>query len=536
MFLMRHELGLMWKEFRFSLKRSLTIVLITQVIVMAVAVNIALEFILSALFNTYPTVAKDLVDSFVKAGLTESRISDIVYLVFFLFLVASLIRGILSSGFGLLFTRVDENIISSSPMAPHALYIAKKFKRFMIHILGVTTLLVAVFPAISRIGFTGIRLVYLFVVLLTMIEFYGLTENTSYSVSRMLTMRHRRFKAIGLFLLIVLMSYVVVLPLLVLLGVDMSPITLLIQFYPPYMFSKIATLSPSFDIMSGTLSIVVVGIVFFILASSTAKFGLKRWSSSPRLAQTRGRFLQLRKNGLNWKPGSKNDVNLVLMKDFWVTIRNPTRFLIPLVIALALMFFTLQLQLMLHLPQLQPTLTMYTEPIFLFSTYLVAVFILSPAWDSFAGERRTVYLLKTAPIDPSNIIKGKYLFALIKSLLYVAPIVVAISFVLPHTGDISIALLEVAPILLVSNALGVLASVSYPPAYRGVGPPPFLIVLGLPLFSAVLTAIIPISFMTYYNDPTLFVFVSIGMLLYAFLVVAICIKRATRSFIRLQEI
>jgi hypothetical protein len=147
-----------------------------------------------------------------------------------------------------------------------------------------------------------------------------------------------------------------------------------------------------------------------------------------------------------------------------------------------------------------------------------------------------VYLLKTAPIDPSNIIKGKYLFALIKSLLYVAPIVAAISFVLPHTGDISIALLEVAPILLVSNALGVLASVSYPPAYRGVGPPPFLIVLGLPLFSAVLTAIIPISFMTSYADPTLFVFVSIGMLLYAFLVVTLCIKRATRSFIRLQEI
>jgi hypothetical protein len=470
-------------------------------------------------------------------------------------LVASLVRGVLSSSFGWLFNRVDENLISPSPMAPHALYIAKKFKRFVIHIMGVAVLLVAIFPFISRIGFTGFQLALLFVSLLAMVEFYGLTENISHCLSRALVARGRRSRLLGLTGLIVVLSFIVFIPLLSTLGVNLGPINSLFYFYPPYTISRIfilntkiigfgflfpitvITLNNSFEVMaSETISILCATIVFAFIAASSAGFGLKRWSSSPRLSQTRGRFLQLRKSELRWKPGSKNDVNLILKKDFWVTIRNPAKFLIPLAITLILMGFSLELQSMFSFPQLQVSSTAYTEPIFLLSSYLAAVFVLPPAWDSFASERRTVYLLKTAPIIPSNIVKGKYLFALIKSFSYVAPIVIAFSFILPHTLNISIVLLEVILILMVSNAVGVLASVSYPPAYRGVGPPPFLIVVGLPLLSALLTAIIPLSFMTYFVDPTLFAVASIGMVLYSFMVLSLCVGRAAKSFNSLQEI
>jgi hypothetical protein len=495
-----------------------------------------LELILSVLFDTYPEVVIGLVDSLVKAGLTSSRISDLVYWLFLLFLVASFVRGILSSSFGWLFTRVDENLLSASPISPHALYIAKKVKGFLVHFIGVTMLVIAGFPFISRIGFSGIRLVFLFLSLLAILEFYGLTENVFHCLSRALLVRRRSSKMLGLVCLVILSSFIVAIPLLIILGVNLGIVNLLLNLYPPYILSRILTLNPSLDIASGTVTLLGTTVVFFIIAASIARFGLKRWSSSPRLAQTRGSFLQLRKNELKWRHGSKNDVSLILMKDFWVTIRNPAKFLIPLAIALVLTVFTLQFESVFSLPQPQLEAARYTEPIFLLSIYFIAVFVLPPAWDSFAGERRTVYLLKTSPVDPSSIVKGKYLFALIKSLLYVTPIVVAVSFVIPHTLDVSIALFEVILILFVSNAVGVLASVSYPPAYRGVGPPPFLIVMGLPLLSALLTAIIPLSFMAYYVDPTLFVFTSMSMLFYSFLVLVICVKRATRSFIRLQEI
>lgn len=278
----------MWKEFKFSLKRSLTIVLIVQVVVMVAIFNIALELILSALFNTYPATAKDLVDSLVKAGLTSSRISDLVYWVFLLFLVASFVRGILSSSFGWLFTRVDENLISASPLSPHALYVAKKVKGFAVHSIGVTMLIIAGFPFISRIGFDGIRLVFLFLSLLAMVEFYGLTENVFHCLSRALLVKRRSSKMLGLVCLVVLSSFIATIPLLIILGVNLGSVSLLLNLYPPYIFSRILTLNPSLDIASGTVALLGTAVVFFIIAASTAGFGLKRWSSSPRLAQTRG--------------------------------------------------------------------------------------------------------------------------------------------------------------------------------------------------------------------------------------------------------
>jgi hypothetical protein len=177
----------------------------------------------------------------------------------------------------------------------------------------------------------------------------------------------------------------------------------------------------------------------------------------------------------------------------------------------------------------------YTDPIFILSTYLISILVLPPAWDSFASERRTLFILKTAPIDPRAIVNGKYLFALMKSALYIAPIVAVVSFLLPHRWNISFIALEVTLVLLVSNAVGILASVSYPPAYRGVGPPPFLVVLGLPFLCAVLTMIIPISFILSYTNSVLFATLSIPVIAYVFIVMKVCLKRAVGSFTRLQE-
>jgi hypothetical protein len=525
----------MWKEFKFSLKRSMTVGMIALVLFMVAIVNIALGVLLNALYTSYPEIVNEMITSLAKAGLTASGMANMVYWVFFLFLLVSVIRGVLSSSFGFLFTKVDENLISASPVAPHSLYVAKKFKRLMIHSMEVGVLLLAVLPFVSRIGFNGILLGLLFISLLATIEFYGLTENSFHCLSRALVMREGRLKLVPLVGIIALLSFCVVIPLLAIVGVNLGSINALLYFYPPYSLSRILLLSNQFNMSEGVISIALATILFFILAASSAGYGLKRWSSSPSFAQSRGRYFQLRKNELGWKTGSKNQVNLVVRKDFWVTVRNPSRFLIPLAIELAIVIFSVQLQLFFPFPQLQVMDIQSREEIYFLAVYLLAVFILPPAWDSFASERRTIYLLKTAPIDPDDVIKGKYLFALLKSLTYLAPIVIALSFIVPHVLDFSVALLEAVLILLVSNGVGILASVSYPPAYRGIGPPPLLIVISLPLVSALLTVIIPLSFMTYYTNLALFAFLSVAMIFYSYGLLRFFIKRATNSFLRLLE-
>jgi hypothetical protein len=533
--MVRHELGLMWREFKFSLKRSLTVIMIILVIIMIIAVNVV-SAIISNSISTNPAIFNKIAKVLSSVGLTASGVSDIVYWVLLLFLFASIIRGVLSSNFGLLFTRADENLISPSPLASHALFVGKRMKTFVLHAIGVAVILITGVSIVSMIGFNGIEFGLLFISLLATVEFYGLTENAFHCLSRALTMRQRHLKLLGLAGLIGLLSYTVAIPLLIILGLNLGAFNALLNYFPPYLLSRILTLDSSLDISNGAISAAIATIVVFAIAASSAGIGLKRWSSSPSLANTGGRFLRLRKNKLKWKSGGKNEVSLILRKEFWVSIRNPSRFLIPVVIDVALVVFSLQIQLFFPFIELQLSNVTFAEPVFLLSSYFLAAFALPPAWDSFAAERHTAYLLKTSPINPRSVIVGKYLFALIKSILYVAPIVVALSLILPHTISTSIVLLETVLILMVSNGIGILASASYPPAYRNVGPPPFLIVIGLPLAVAVVTAVIPILFITYYGDLILLAFISIIMLFYSIFVALICIAGATNSFIQLLEV
>jgi hypothetical protein len=297
----------------------------------------------------------------------------------------------------------------------------------------------------------------------------------------------------------------------------------------------ILTLSPSFDVTLGIFSLLAETILFFFAASTIAKIGLRTWASSPRLVQTRSNFIRVKKDRLMWKRGKKSSIRLMFMKDSWVTIRNPSKFFIPLGISLVLLFFAIGLQTVLSFNTQQLAIQQFTEAFFIPSVYLLTVFILSPAWDSFASERRTLFILKSSPIKTSRIIWGKYLFALMRSASYAVLIVAAISFLFPHTLSIFLISVEVTLVLLVSNSIGILASVSYPPAYRRMGPTPYLILLGLPVLCVALTLIIPISILLLYRFPTLFDFIFALMLSYVFFVVISCLKKAEKSFIRLEE-
>lgn len=524
---------LMWKEFKFSAKRPLTRILIIGVIVAVSIMNLGLEFIMSVLFGVSPALKESLVSQLIQFGLTSSMIFNILYFLLLTLLISSFIRGLTSSSFGVLFTRTDENIIVPSPIAPHALYAAKKLKGLVLHALTVATILLAGFPFFTRVGFQGFGLAILFITLLTLIEVNGLTENVSYCTSRALSRRGTPVNKLALTAFIALTVFIVASPFLVVFGGD--SISFLTYLYPPYACSMILTLRPSFDVTLGIFSLLAEAILFFFAASTIAKIGLRTWASSPRLVQTRSNFIRVKKDRLMWKRGKKSSIRLMFMKDSWVTIRNPSKFFIPLGISLVLLFFAIGLQTVLSFNTQQLAIQQFTEAFFIPSVYLLTVFILSPAWDSFASERRTLFILKSSPIKTSRIIWGKYLFALMRSASYAVLIVAAISFLFPHTLSIFLISVEVTLVLLVSNSIGILASVSYPPAYRRMGPTPYLILLGLPVLCVALTLIIPISILLLYRFPTLFDFIFALMLSYVFFVVISCLKKAEKSFIRLEE-
>jgi hypothetical protein len=532
--LVGHELKLMRSELKSSIKKPLTSILIIQVIAMTIAVHIVSAAILYLLFNASPEAGAALISDLASLGLDASRISEIVYYLLLLILVSSFLTGLLSSSFGSLFTRVDESVIISSPTSPHQLFIAKRFKRFLVHVLMVAILIIAVYPLVSRIGFEGFQLLYLYVTILAFIEICGLTENIAYCLSRGAMMARSTTRAAALAASFgALIFFVISLPFLILVrGSSIQPLS---NMFPPYLLGQILTSSLSIGNALGASLVTVEAILFLIAASMAARFGLKRWAASPRFVQSRGSFIPLRKNMLVWKAKQKSSFRLIFMKDLWTTIRVPAKFLVPLLITLVIVFFAVQIQEVLPSSLTNPSVLRFADPVFLLSTYLVSVFILPPAWDSFASERRTIFLLKTLPIRPRTIIRGKYCFAVLKSAVYITPIVAAMSILLPHTSAIFLVALEVSLVFIVSNAVGVLASVSYPPTYRGVGPPPLLVILGLPLLSAILTVMIPVLLILSYGDTILFAFWSIAMLFYVLLIVRFCLRKAEESFVKLQE-
>jgi hypothetical protein len=523
----------MWKEFKLSTKRPLTRLLIAGLVIAVVVVNLGLEFMLSALFDVSPVLGESLLNLLIQSGLTSSVISVILYFLLLMFLVSSFVRGIISSNFGLLFTRNDENVIVPSPIAPHALYVSKKFREFLFHVLTVTTVLLAGYPFFTRIGFQGLNLVFLFTTLLAFMETNGLTENISYCVSRALFRSGTRLNKLVFAVFSALAIFIIASPFVMVFAGD--SFAFLAYLYPPYACAMILTLRSSFDITLGVLSLLGEVTLFFFVASTVAKFGLRTWTSSPRLVLTRSNFVRVRKNRLMWKRGKKGGTRLIFTKDLWVTIRSPSKFFVPLGTTLILLFFAFVLQTVLPFNVQQVSAQQFNESSLMSSVYLVTVFILSPAWDSFASERSTLFILKGSPIKTSRIIWGKYLFALMRSASYAFPIVAAILFLFAHNLDVFPISVEVGLVLLVSNAIGIVASVSYPPAYRRMGSTPYLIILGLPVLCVVLTVIIPISLSTLYSSVELFIFAFAFTLLYVFIVVTSCLKKAENSFVKLEE-
>nr|MDO8099166.1 hypothetical protein [Candidatus Njordarchaeota archaeon] len=522
----------MWKEFWFSAKRSLTIVLVVEVIAGVVAVSAFLALAMYLLFYAEPTLGKTLISTLVELGLTSTAVSDVIYFILLLFLVSSLVKGFMSSSFGLVMSRADENLVIPSPIAPRSLYMAKKFKGLVMHVLTVTAILLAVFPLIIQVGFQGFELILLFIGFLALMEIYGFTENISYCASRALRHGGSRSRVLAMIILVILTVFIVASPLIMLL--DGAAFRLLAHLYPPYMFSQMLLLSPSLDIALGMCALSGETVLLFIIASMVSKSGLRAWVSSPKLAQTRSNFIGIRKNKLIWKTGMIGGSRLIFAKDFWITLRNPSKFFVPIGTVVTLLIFAFFFQTIFILPS-YPAGIQLPEGVFLLSTYLVTICILSPAWDSFASERRTLFILKSTPIHPASIIRGKYLLALLQSAIFTSPIIGAISLVLPHTLDVFLVALEVALVLLVSNSVGILVSASYPPAYRGMGPPPFLILLGLPLLCATLTVIIPILLTLCYGNKVLFPFMLLCVLAYVWKASGSCLKRAVQSFVKLQE-
>jgi hypothetical protein len=332
-------------------------------------------------------------------------------------------------------------------------------------------------------------------------EIFGLVENVSYCLSRRLFTRENRVKKLSVAAFIAWTIFIVTFPLVYLL--EAQSVAFLAYLSPAYVCTMILISGTSFDAIIGAIVILTEFFLFFFIASSIAGPGLRTWASSPRFAQVRSSFIKIRKNKLTWKSGKRGGIRLILSKDLWITLRNPSRFFIPLATTIVLLLFAIGFERssLFSIQELQ--IQQFAQFVFVPSIYLITVFMLPPAWDAFASERRTLFILKSSPVKASRIIWGKYLFSLIQSASYAIPMVAAISILLPHAQDILLISIEVTSVLLVSNAIGILASVSYPPAYRGMGPPPLLILLGLPLLCIILTLIIPISLILFYPYITL---------------------------------
>ena len=391
------------------------------------------------------------------SGLLEETLdASMIFAATAVLSASSVVSGYFGLGPAAVLTAEDESLMMSAPIKPHQIFLSRYARRIIRKVSFLTIGIFAVLPLLisaSLLFFAVISLLAILIIFLEINYFLGaLSSYVRLWISRKSQSRLRH-------LIVVVLGAIMLLPAHQWLLSNVSAI------YVAPSNALALFLTESTGIFSqgipSSYSVIFIVIGFFICLLLTANISgydyYELYSASKGKEQTEGRFSRIFRGEIDFSKSKFNDPMIwIMIKDFWSRLRSPMQ-IWKYIYAVVGTVFVLYLNIV-RPPWFPPVivplgLAFALVPAFILMMILFVQMGSVTSMLSFVDERDNIYLLKSSPFNPRDIILSKYLLSLFEVAVTVIPACGLLIYFIHIEGYLAVITL-VAPLTILFAATG----------------------------------------------------------------------------------
>ena len=451
--LIKFEYKLLIKDFKRRICRSETV--ITYSIFMAGVLSI-----FSLLYLFLFILPQELRFSILQT-LSYFHLSpyQLLLTTFNLILVLFIIKGIVLLPHGIKFSKADLEIIIPLPVDFRSLYLAKYFRTLPKILVTDSILLFIISPALLYFKISLLYIVYLAFSIIAFSLFLQLLEIISYLVTTSILkkLKNRYIKTIFIALISTLSG------LIFLIVPYIRSKTFLTEILPSKPLTDMFYLlvHPS-SIQTQYITRLIHILLSFLTLFLVSYFLAEKFFSSETCIEGKTKMtrIPLLLGKAKWKLlNVKRRSFLIMIKDFWVDFR--TQYFIYFLTSMATSIAILLIRNAIKLPEMTLIIMMVdVKVLIVLFLFILFIFSISPSINSFLNEAEHLWILKSLPILPTEIIIGKFVYSLLLTATTLTPILIVLASLLPPLERNTL-IIFTPFIYMLSSAEGVLSSILF---------------------------------------------------------------------------
>jgi hypothetical protein len=373
-----------------------------------------------------------------------------------IWLLYSIIKGVLSHDFVEMFDDADMLILFSSPLSRKNIYLSRYIMSFIRRILIVALLFISINPIFSFINLSKLELYILFFTVLIFIELNYTLSNISFLVIRtrltrfLKTQKLKKMTWLFLTIIFIGLSSFLFSPIMRSQIRSINPISLMVDTIESISVDSANT----YQIMSNLIILVLIytslTLISYLLSNN---FDFYITESTKNIQDQRANFFKLIFRWINLE--KKIGVHPIFWKDVISILRERGLVIIfELIINYGVFsFLFIQFNLFLDFT----TLDNYYSNLYVILPPMVTIIFLnvySPLTELLKDEVIVMWLLKTSGLRMYSLLVSKYLFSVIKSLIFSLPLL--LMFYLGSPYNKFIVLFLIINVIFIYNSIGLL--------------------------------------------------------------------------------
>jgi len=444
--LIKNEIRMLYNQFKQALRTPsmLLFYLITIIGIFFVSMVIATFFSFSPYISRFSELLEDSLDR------------EVIFTVFGIITISSVVTGYFGLGPAAVITTDDENILLPAPVQPHQVFLSRYMRRIIrkatFSVLGLLAILPLLYSA-NLIFFSTFFAIICFIIFLE--SNYLLGSISSY-IRIQLSKRTQTPLRHGI--------------------VVLFAISILILTFPEFTQSfTIAILLPSNALaffLTETTGIFSLGIhpmicfsilllsftiCLLITANISSHEYYELFSEAKGKEHVEGSFSGLIRGEMDFSESRFNDPSVwIMLKDFWSRLRSPYQ-IWKYIYVLFGTVFVVYLNLF-HPTWFEPldipnNIQFAIVPAFVLMMILIVQMSSITSMLSLVDEKENVYLLKSSPFRTKDIVLAKYLLSLLEVSMAVIPASGFLIYILRVEGYLALITL-IAPLTILFTASG----------------------------------------------------------------------------------
>jgi len=193
---------------------------------------------------------------------------------------------------------------------------------------------------------------------------------------------------------------------------------------------------------------------------------------------------------------------LIIIKDFWIDLRSQyfVYFLVGITASIAIFLVKDTIK----LPETTFLMMIDIRVFIVLFLLLLFIFSLSPSINSFLNEVKTLWILKSLPILPIEIVIGKFIYSLISTTIILTPVSIALMSLLPPL-ERNVLAVFIPFIYLLSSAEGILSDVLFITSSERIHIPLTLFIFYISLLFVTVYPLMLLVYLSLYKPILLFI-------------------------------